>query len=329
MHSPHGDGGTEQLRIEEIDPPRPGPGELLIDVAAAAVTPADIKFRSLGADFAGTVRAVGEGVHGSRVGEKVMGMVSVLRGGAYAEQMVVGAGEAAPVPDGLDLADAAALPMGVLTGDDLIERGLNVRAGERVMVTGAAGSVGRAAVYSAAERGAQVLAVVRSKPQPPISGASTTLVLQERGALVEAGPVDCVADTVGGDAAEAALGQFKPGGRLATVVVLDTNPARGKRNLGLERGGRTEHREPDAVRSRVAGGERDLAAGSSVSPRAGRRGTRAARGWKCRQQGGPHLTTEATLTTTCRSSSNVQHDGRVPRALVCRRHVFPPPLANR
>lgn len=228
MHSPHGDGGTEQLRIEEIDPPRPGPGELLIDVAAAAVPPADIKFRSgvfkdmvplsrpfvLGADFAGTVRAVGEGVHGSRVGEKIMGMVSVLRGGAYAEQMVVGAGEAAPVPDGLDLADAAALPMGVLTGDDLIERGLNVRAGERVMVTGAAGSVGRAAVYSAAERGAQVLAVVRSKPQPPISGASTTLVLQERGALVEAGPVDCVADTVGGDAAEAALGQFKPGGPL-------------------------------------------------------------------------------------------------------------------
>ncbi|MBX3260527.1 MAG: NADP-dependent oxidoreductase [Labilithrix sp.] len=202
MHSPHGDGGTEQLRIEEIDPPRPGPGELLIDVAAAAVTPADIKFRSgvfkdmmplslpfvLGADFAGTVRAVGEGVHGSRVGEKVMGMVSVLRGGAYAEQMVVGAGEAAPVPDGLDLADAAALPMGVLTGDDLIERGLNVRAGERVMVTGAAGSVGRAAVYSAAERGAQVLAVVRSKPQPPISGASTPLVLQERGALVERWP---------------------------------------------------------------------------------------------------------------------------------------------
>ena len=225
-------GGVDQFRVEEIEPPRPGPGEVLIDIAAAAVNPVDTKLRSgvlkdwlplafpcvLGADFSGTIVAVGPGINSDRVGERVMGMVSVLRGGAYAEQMVVGADEAIRMPDELDLVDAAALPMGVMTGYDLIQEGLNVRAGERVIVTGAGGSVGRAAAFAASERGAQVIALVRTMPDTTISGASATILISDKEAVSENGPFDCIADTIGGSAAEALIDYLKPNGRFSTVV---------------------------------------------------------------------------------------------------------------
>ena len=225
----HEYGGPENLRVEEIDPPRPGYGEVLIAVAGASVNPVDIKLRGgklkellpldlpcvLGADFAGTIVAVGPGVESDRVGERVMGMVDVQRGGAYAERMTAPAERAMPVPVGLDLVDAAALPMGMMTGYDLIELGLNVQSGERVAVTGAAGSVGRAAVFAAAARGAQVVALVRSEPDTPISGAASVI---EVGDVATAGPFDCVADTVGGDIVDQLCSKLRPGGRMSTVV---------------------------------------------------------------------------------------------------------------
>ncbi|XUY29921.1 NADP-dependent oxidoreductase (plasmid) [Agrobacterium sp. rho-8.1] len=228
----HDYGGVEEIRVDHVEPLHAGSGEVLIDVAGAGVNPVDYKVRSgiarevltlslpytLGCDFSGTIRAVGEGVSETRIGERVMGMVSVVRGGAYAEQIVVRAEEAAPVPDGLDLVKAAMLPMGVMTGYDLIEIGLNVRSGERVIVTGAAGSVGRAAVYAAASRGAEVVAVVRAQPPVPISGAAATIVLPNENAITQAGPFDCVADTVGGELAESFIAHLRSGGRFCTVV---------------------------------------------------------------------------------------------------------------
>lgn len=227
----HEYGGADQLRLEEIDPPRPGPGEVLIDVTAAAVNPVDFKLRSgivardlplslpyvPGADFSGTITAVGAGVSESRIGERVIGMGSVLRGGAYAEQMTALAEEAVPLPDGLDLVKAVELPMGAMTGYDLIEA-MNVRNGERVIVTGAAGSVGRAAVFAAAARGAVVIALVRAQPDVPISGALKTIVLPNDEAIADTGPYDCVADTVGGELAQSLVKHLRPHGRFRTVV---------------------------------------------------------------------------------------------------------------
>lgn len=228
----HEYGGAEQLRVEQMAAPHPGEGEVLVEVAGAGVNPVDTKVRSgilkdllpltfpcvLGADFAGTIVAVGPGVDQSRIGERVMGMVDVLRGGAYAERMTADSERAVPVPDGLDLMDAAALPMGVMTGYDLIELGLDVQSGEKVVVTGAAGSVGRAAVFAAAERGAQVIALVRSTPDTPISGASAVIELGDKAAIAQAAPFDCVADTVGGDLAAELCGYLRAGGRFSTVV---------------------------------------------------------------------------------------------------------------
>ena len=228
----HDYGGPEQLRFEEIDAPVAAAGEVLIEVAAAAVNPVDYKLRNgwarealpltlpyvPGGDFSGTIVAVGSGVEEARVGEQVMGMVSVLRGGAYAEQLSVPSQEAVVIPKGLDLVEAAALPMGVMTGYDLIQKGLDVQSGEKVLVTGAAGSVGRAAVYVAASRGAHVVALVRAPVDIPISGAAQTIVLPDERAITEAGPYDAVADTVAGDLAQALVAHVRPGGRFTTVV---------------------------------------------------------------------------------------------------------------
>ncbi len=225
-------GGVEQLRLEEVDTPRAGPGEVLIKVAAAGVNPVDCKLRSgvakeflplslpyiPGGDFSGTIIAVGAGVDEARTGERVMGMVSILDGGTYAEQIAVKSDQAVLVPDGIDLQLAAALPMGTMTGYDLVDIGLEVGAGESVVVTGAAGSVGRAAVYAAAKRGAKVVALVREHPHLPIGGASSTIVVSDEEAIAAAGPFDCVADIVGGDLAQSLVAHLRSDGRFATVV---------------------------------------------------------------------------------------------------------------
>jgi NADPH:quinone reductase-like Zn-dependent oxidoreductase len=228
----HDYGSADQLLVEDIDPPVPGVGEVLVDVAAAAVNPVDYKLRSgwarafvpltlpyiPGGDFSGTIVAVGDGVSDARIGERVMGMVSVLHGGAYAERISVPAEEAVPVPAGLDLVEAATLPMGAMTGYDLIQTSLDVQAGECVVVTGAAGSVGRAAVHAAAARGATVVALVRAPVDMPISGAFATIVLPDDDAIAKFGPYDAVADAVAGDLAQALIAHIRPGGRFATVV---------------------------------------------------------------------------------------------------------------
>jgi NADPH2:quinone reductase len=228
----HSYGDPDQLRYEDSPDPKPGPGELLVKVAAAGVNPVDFKLRQgvfkdwmpltfpavLGGDFAGTVVAVGPGVNPSRIGERTMGMVKSDGGGCYAELMIVDQAAAVPVPDGLDLLEAAALPITVLTGCQLAEEGVQIRDGERILVTGAAGGVGRAAVSAAAARGAKVVAGVRKLPVTSIAGASATLLLSDQAALKAAGPFDAVADTVGGQSAEALFAHLKAGGRFASVV---------------------------------------------------------------------------------------------------------------
>lgn len=224
--------GSEALRLQDTGQLLPGVDELLVSVEAAGVNPVDAKMcRGLlkeflpvefpyvpGSDFSGVVVSVGPGGDPSYVGQRVMGMIDVQRGGAYAELAVVPVTRAVPVPDSVELMDAAALPMGVMTGYDLIEIGLDVRAGEKVIVTGAAGSVGRAAVFAAAERGAEVVAVVRSIPETAISGASSVIAASDDKPLEALSGLDCVADTVGGGLAQRLCGALRSGGRFSTVV---------------------------------------------------------------------------------------------------------------
>ncbi len=229
-----GYGGPDVFEYRSVPEPIPGAGEILIKVAAAAVNPVDTKLRNgsfdlfmplhfpaqLGGDVSGTVEAVGADVTAFKAGDRVIGMINPAANGAYAEKIVAPAAMFTTIPDGLDLVDAAALPMGVLTGVQLAELGAKAAPGKRILVTGAAGSVGRAAVYAAAAAGASVIAGVRSSSRDALKGLPLAGIVDLGNAaeVSAAGPYDAIADTVGGRLAERLTKQVRPGGVLASVV---------------------------------------------------------------------------------------------------------------
>src|SRR5580704_3142133 len=165
----HEYGGPKVLKFEEYPDPVPGPAEVLVRVAAASVNPLDYKRRAgltkdyypihfpglIGVDMAGTVVKLGPGVEGFSVGDQVFAMAD----NTYAELCVVKVAVLAKVPKGLDLIEAAALPLVTTTGNQLLSA-TGVTAGQTVMVVGAVGNVGRSAVFTAKERGATVIAGV-------------------------------------------------------------------------------------------------------------------------------------------------------------------------
>jgi NADPH:quinone reductase-like Zn-dependent oxidoreductase len=203
---------------------------LLVRLSATSINPVDYKMRSgaakarfpvnfpaiLGRDIAGIVRALGPGVDGFTVGDKVI----ALGHASYAELAVVKAQDAALLPEGLDLVEAAALPLVTLTGEQLVTRGTGIESGQTILVTGAVGGVGRSAVWTAKKAGATVIAGVRKKQLEEAKGigADEVIALDDTSAMEKLGFVDAVADTVGGETAEALLGKVKQGGVFGSVL---------------------------------------------------------------------------------------------------------------
>lgn len=230
-------GGTEQFRIEALEIGLPGPDEIRVQVAGAAVNPFDTHLRQgyakefvpltfpacLGSDVSGVVDAVGADVSAFAPGDRVIGLLTT---GAYAQWAVAKASVFAALPDGIDLAEAAALPTGVLTGVQLIELGVKPQPGSKVLVTGAGGSVGRAAVFAALDAGAIVYAGVRANSRAAVADLPVEAVidLSDAEALQEAGPFDHIADTVGGTVAEQLFAHLSPSGRFASVVLPFVTP---------------------------------------------------------------------------------------------------------
>lgn len=230
-------GGPEVLKFEEYPDPVPGPGEVLVRVAATSVNPIDYKRRAgltkdfypmhfpglIGVDMAGTVVKIGLGVEGFSVHDQVFAMAD----DTYAELCVVKAAILAKVPKGLDLIQAAALPLVTTTGNQLISA-TGIKAHQTVMVVGAAGNVGRSAVFTAKQRGATVIAGVlkRQMAEAKTVGADQVLATDDDTAIASLGPLDAVADTVGGRTAEKLLAKIKPGGVYASVVEVPQNAAR-------------------------------------------------------------------------------------------------------
>jgi NADPH:quinone reductase-like Zn-dependent oxidoreductase len=233
-------GGPDVLHLAERPIPPLEPGKIRLRVHAAAVNPADVKLRQgmfhamapfifpqvLGYDVAGTVDAPGPGVTGLTPGERVFAMLNPLTRGAYAEYVLLPAGDAVPLPAQMDFATAVAIPTGGLTGVQMIEEYANVRPGDVVLITGATGSVGRFAVYAARQRGARIIAAVRAGQQHEArdAGADATLVLGDAGTSTET--FDYVIDTVGGAAVAALCRQLKPGGAIFTAATTPI-PAEG------------------------------------------------------------------------------------------------------
>jgi NADPH:quinone reductase-like Zn-dependent oxidoreductase len=241
----HKYGGPEELKYEDFADPAPASGEVLVRVAAASVNPWDFKQRSgatkafaplefpsvIGADFSGTVVKVGAGVTGFAAGDKVFGQALHT----YAELCAAPAANLAKLPAGLDLVEAAALPVVTTTGSQLITLGTgvdsNAQAGQRILVTGAAGSVGRSAVFTAKQRRAFVIAGVR-KSQLQIEAAASLgadqLVaidddaaiadLPPLNAIADLPPLNAIADAVDGATAEKLIAKVKAGGVFGSVL---------------------------------------------------------------------------------------------------------------
>jgi NADPH:quinone reductase-like Zn-dependent oxidoreductase len=224
-----GYGGVEQLELRDVPEPSPGAGEVKVRVTASSVNPIDWKLRSgayrqmrplqfpaiLGRDAAGEVVAVGTGVRSVQVGDKVLGLVNR----AYAEYVVDKEEAWAEVPASMDLSDAAALPLVTLTGTQLVEEAVRPRSGDVVLVTGAVGSVGRAAVFAARTLGARVIAGVRALQKPEAAKLNADVVaLDDDAEIARLSQLDAIADTVGGPTLQKLLGKVKPGGVIGTVL---------------------------------------------------------------------------------------------------------------
>jgi putative PIG3 family NAD(P)H quinone oxidoreductase len=161
-----GAGGPEVLSVVELPDPEPGPGEVVLDVAAAGLNRADLLQRQgfyppppgaspvIGMECSGTVAALGEGVTGWSVGDPAC---ALLAGGGYAAKVAVPAGQLMPVPDGVDLVTAAALPEVAATVWSNVFMVAGLKPHETFLVHGGAGGIGTFAIQLAHQLGATVL----------------------------------------------------------------------------------------------------------------------------------------------------------------------------
>ncbi len=223
----HEYGPASVLKYEDFEDPKPAAGEVLVRVCATSLNPADWAIRSgavknsfplkfpyiLGIDLAGIVREIGEGITDFEPGDRVMAVAMAMH--TYAELCTVKATDLVKIPDGLEMTTAATLPLVNLSGDQLIRLGANVQPGQTVLITGAVGGVGRSAVFAASQIGARVIAGVRGKQLDAarqLPGVSEAIAIDDDAEIDKLGPLDCVADTIGGKLADKLLARVKQGG---------------------------------------------------------------------------------------------------------------------
>jgi NADPH2:quinone reductase len=225
-------GGPEVLAAVDLAEPRPGPGDLLVRVAAAGVNFIDTYHRSglypqdlpfvPGIEGAGTVVAVGDSVDGFAVGDVVAWTEAPA---SYAELVRVPAGHAVPVPPGVDAETAAAAALQGLTAHFLTHDTFPLRPGHRCLIHAAAGGVGRLAVQLAKRRGAEVFATVGSSEKADLARAAGAdhvidYRAQDFGDAVEAAagprPLDVVYDGVGSATFARGLDLLRPRGTMVT-----------------------------------------------------------------------------------------------------------------
>ena len=238
-------GGPDQLRLGQAADPVAGPGQARIVVHAAGVNPVDAGNRAdgswaglrvpciLGYDVAGVVDSVGEGVSGLAPGDRVMAMTHFPDGaGGYAELAVIDAGLAAPISAAVSFAEAAATPLAAGTALLVLSR-LGLPAASRLLVLGASGGVGLFLLQQAAAAEIVTIGVGRQAMHAQMSALGATACIDytregvaARAQVLAGGPVDAVADLVGGTLAAAALPALRPGGQIAAIAApeLDLDP---------------------------------------------------------------------------------------------------------
>ena len=237
-------GGPEVLQWTEVEDPRPGPGEVLINVAAAGVNRADMLQRQgfyppppgappyPGLECSGTVAALGEGVTRWHIDEAVC---ALLAGGGYAEQVVVPAGQLLPVPESTTLIEAAGLPETLCTVYSNVFQGARLAVGETLLIHGGGSGIGTAAIQLAKHAGARVAVTCGSQSKLDACrelGADIMINYREDDfveSLMEATDghgADVILDIIGASYLARNVAALAPDGRIA--------------NIGMQQGSRAE-----------------------------------------------------------------------------------------
>jgi NADPH2:quinone reductase len=244
-----GFGGPEVMRLDELERPRPGPGEVLIRVAATSVNRADLQQRMgnyapppgesevLGLEVAGLLEQLGEGVTGCQVGDRVMTLVG---GGGYAEYATAPAGTLMPVPEGIDLVRAAGISEVFITAWLNVFREAGLATGETLLVHGGASGVGTAAIQLAKALGPSPVIVTvgdeaKAKACRALGADHAVLYKQEDFAervlaLTDNRGPDVILDHIGAAYLEPNLRCLAPYGRLVIIGLL--GGARAELNVG-------------------------------------------------------------------------------------------------
>ncbi|MEM7325948.1 MAG: quinone oxidoreductase [Actinomycetota bacterium] len=223
-------GGPEVMQVVELPDPEPGPGQVLIDVAAAGLNFVDTYFRSgtypaklpllLGMEASGVVAAVGDGVDTLQVGDRV---TTPFSGGTYAEKCVAAATGAFQVPDDVSLDDAAAIALQGLTAHYLAYSTFPLAAGQRCLIHAGAGGVGGLLIQMAKTIGAEVFTTVGTAEKADIAAAAGAdhIIRYDEVDFAEAvrsqigdGGLDVVYDGVGKDTFDRGLGLLRPRGMM-------------------------------------------------------------------------------------------------------------------
>jgi NADPH:quinone reductase-like Zn-dependent oxidoreductase len=231
-------GGPELMRLDEVDQPVPGSGQVLVRVQAAAANPMDWRFRNgdsrlmtgrrfprgVGNDFAGTVVAVGDGVTRFKAGDDVLGAASLRQPGAFAEMVTADQKQVVRKPAGLSFEEAATLPtVGVAALQALIDKG-ELKAGQSVFINGCLGGVGRTAVQIAQMHGASVAGSCRDSAAADAKalGVDPVVGFDFDPAPLQ-GKFDVVLDTAGTLPIKAARTLLSPGGHIIDINVSPSN----------------------------------------------------------------------------------------------------------
>ncbi len=218
-------GPPEVLQVQERPDPAPADGQILIEVRAAGINFADVMARMglypdapkppcvIGYEVAGTVAAVGAGVEGFAVGDRV---AAPVRFGGYAERAVSAADGAFPLPDAMTFEEGAAIPVNYATAWEAVIRGGNVQPGERVLIHSAGGGVGIAATQLAKRAGAEVWGTASPGKHEAIRGFGVDHPVDYTAAGWERGvpQFDLVMDAIGGASFRRSYKLLRAGGRL-------------------------------------------------------------------------------------------------------------------
>jgi len=226
-------GGPEVLQVRDIPDPAVGPGDALIDIHSATVNPADWKFRNggyakpaegffphtLGRDFSGVVRELGDGAEGLAVGDEVYGVTPQGADGAYAESICIGADLVGLKPASVSHDQAVALALTTLTAMIALVDTAHLAAGQKLLVQGGAGGVGSVGIQIGHHLGAHVITTASPGNHDYVTGLGAHEVIDYNATDFTEAVSDCdvVFDTVGGQVHARSYSVLKPGGKVVWI----------------------------------------------------------------------------------------------------------------